>query len=79
MALNPRDKRRLERAKGDYDFYKEAERAIVGGAQQYSMGSRSVTKAQLSYIQKRINELEDTIDALELPGSRFKRVVPIDQ
>jgi len=69
--------RKLIQAKADLEFYRAAEKAIVGGAQQYSEGSRSVSKASLAAIQSKIDELEDIIDAFEYPGGRFQRVVPL--
>ena len=39
---------------------KKARNAIIGGAQSYSIGSRSVTRADLRYIQGEIARLEGT-------------------
>lgn len=78
-AVKKRRAARLAKAKEELKFLDAAYRAIIGGAQQYGLGSRSVTKAQLSTIIAEKNRLEDLIDALERPGGRFRRVVPVDR
>ena len=42
-------------------MYYQAEEAILGGAQSYSLGSRSLTRANLAEIRKTIDELEDEV------------------
>lgn len=74
-----RQSEKLRRAKEDLAFLDKAYHAIIGGAQQYSMGSRSITKAQLSTIIEERRRLEDLVDAIERPGGRFRRVVPFDR
>lgn len=49
---------RLTRCKNRLELYYEAEEAILGGAQSYSVGSRSLTRANLAEITKTIKELE---------------------
>lgn len=51
-------------------MYYQAEEAILGGAQSYSLGSRSLTRANLAEIRKTIDELEDEIEQLEAVVSR---------
>lgn len=46
-------------------MYLDAEAAILAGAQSYSIGSRSLTRANLSEIQSMIDQLSDQIDSLE--------------
>lgn len=46
-------------------MYLDAEAAILAGAQSYSIGSRSLTRANLSEIQDMIDQLSDQIDSLE--------------
>ena len=63
----------LSEADREYlDALKSARLAIVTGAQSYSIGSRSVTKADLKYINDEIARLtgEHT--------PRFCRAIPID-
>jgi len=82
IILNNRQKRRTEKlieAREELVLVKEAIKSIVGGAQQYSMGSRSVSKASLNTLYKRQKELEDIIDGLSGGSGRFKRVIPIDR
>lgn len=74
---------RLKTYKSRYDLLLEAEKAILGGAQAYTIGSRSLTRADLSEIRKMIKDVEDGIDELEAQletGARRKaiRVIPRD-
>ena len=50
---------------------------ILGGAQSYTIGSRSLTRASLAELRKWKKELEDEIAALSGGSGRFRRVVPI--
>ena len=56
---------RIERIKKSLDMYYEAEIAIIGGAQSYSVGSRSLTRANLSEIRAAIKENENLLENLE--------------
>lgn len=58
-------KKRLETAKERLELYLAAEKAILEGAQSYSLGTRSLTRADLGKIQDEIEELYKTIDELE--------------
>lgn len=74
---------RLNNYKERLELYIKAEAAILEGAQSYSIGSRNLTRADLSEIRKMISTLEDGIDELEAElsgGSRRKciRVIPRD-
>lgn len=74
---------RLNDYKNRLELYIKAEAAILEGAQSYSIGSRNLTRADLSEIRKMISTLEDGIDELEAElsgGSRRKciRVIPRD-
>lgn len=76
-------KNRLESYKKRYDLYLKAEAAILEGAQSYTIGSRTLTRADLAEIRKMISTIEDGIDELEAEvngGSRRKciRVIPRD-
>ena len=42
--------------------YKTARDAILNGAQSYSIAGRSITRADLQFLQSRIDELEARID-----------------
>ena len=55
---------RIELKKKRLDMYYEAEEAILSGAQSYSLGTRSLTRANLSEIRDAISSLEDEIAAL---------------
>lgn len=58
-------KKRIENVKTALDAYYEAELAIIGGAQSYSVGSRSLTRANLSEIRAAIKEYENLLTNLE--------------
>lgn len=64
-------------------MYYDAESAILGGAQSYTIGSRQLTRASLSALQKEIKELENMEDELKnmLCGAGARgsyRVIPRD-
>jgi len=76
-------KKRIENTEKALDAYYEAEIAIVGGAQSYSVGSRSLTRANLAEIRKNITALENLLANLEsqLNGrgrNRMIKGIPID-
>ena len=54
--------------------YLEAERRILRG-QSYRIGTRELTRPDLSMIQQAIADLEAELDALELKGGRIARVI----
>jgi len=59
--------------------YYDAEEKILKG-KSYTIGSRTLTRANLASVQKVIKELETEIGALEKHGStkrRSARVVPL--
>ena len=75
--------KRIEYIEKDIDLYIEAEHAILSGAQQYSLGSRSLTRANLAEVRKAIVDLENLLQTLknELNGGGRNLqigVVPLD-
>ena len=61
------------------DAVDEAILKVLSG-QSYSLGSRTVTRADLKQLRLYRKELEADIEALEANGTtrrRFKRIVPI--
>ena len=75
--------RRIAAKRERLESYYDAEEAILSGAQSYKLGSRSLTRADLAVIGKRIKELEGEIDELEALASGQSRrravaVVPQD-
>ncbi|WP_238649751.1 hypothetical protein [Paenibacillus piscarius] len=60
-----RVEQRLESVIRRLDGYYAAEEAILGGAQEYSLGSRSLKRGDLNAIREQITELEDRKDELE--------------
>jgi hypothetical protein len=74
------NKRKLEKlatAKDELKLIDSAITAILGGAQSYSIGTRSLTRANLDTLYKRKNALNDLIDALSGGTGRFRRVIPV--
>ena len=76
-------KEKIEKKKARLQMYYAAEEAILGGAQSYSMGSRTLTRASLSEIKGMISSLEEEIDALEkqMNGRKARKafaVIPRD-
>jgi hypothetical protein len=55
--------------------YMTAEAAILGGAQSYSIGNRSLTRAHLSEIKEERKNLEARKKSLEGGGIRSRRVI----
>ena len=61
------------------DLYYDAEERILEG-QSYSIGSRSLTRANLAEVKKEITNLEAKISALETRGTtkrKVARIIPI--
>lgn len=73
--LNARYTKVVERI----EKYEAAEIAILDGAQSYSIGNRTLTRADLDNIAKRIKILEkEQIKLLNYGAIRIQRVVPRD-
>ncbi len=70
---------RLARYKRQRERYLRAEEAVLN-AQSYSLGSRAVTRADLSEITKMIDYLDSRIESLECAGGKRHtfRVIPRD-
>ncbi len=69
----------LEEAKRHLDMWLEAEAAIASG-QSYKIGTRSLTRADLEAVAKRIDYWRHEVNRLERGGSGMRafRVVPRD-
>lgn len=75
--------KRIERIRESLDKYYEAEITIIEGGQQYSLGSRSLTRANLGEVRQAIIDLENLLERLtsELNGTGRNLqvgVVPLD-
>ena len=70
-------KERLERYKKRLSMYYEAEEAVLLN-QEYTIGSRSLKRADLSTIRTAIKDLEGQIETLESRGGKNKafRLLP---
>lgn len=55
---------RLSKAKERLTAYYEAELAVLSG-QSYSIGSRSLTRANLAWIRTQIDNLENQVEELQ--------------
>ena len=55
----------LQRKRNRLELYYQAEESILGGAQSYTIGSRTLTRANLSEIRDAIETLEKEIRVLE--------------
>lgn len=77
--MTERQKKRLERYKKRLEMYYEAEEAVLLN-QEYTIGTKSLKRANLSSIRSAIKELENQIDALEANGGKNKagRFIPRD-
>lgn len=62
---------RLENLKERLEAYKRAELAILDGAQTYSLGSRSLTRANLAEVTEMIGYLEKQVE-IETAKSKGK-------
>lgn len=76
-------KKRIEYTEKALDEYYNAEIAIIGGAQSYSVGSRSLTRASLAEIRKAITDLENQLENLKslyngTGRNRMLKATPID-
>jgi hypothetical protein len=74
---------RLKQYKSRYEMYLKAEAAILEGAQAYTIGTRTLTRANLADIRQMLSALESGIDELEAQlagGGKRKciRVIPRD-
>jgi hypothetical protein len=74
---NKRKSEKLAKAKAELKQIDSAITAILGGAQSYSVGTRSLTRADLATLYKRKNMLDDLVDTLSGGDGRFRRVVPV--
>ena len=78
--MNGRGRRKKELLERRLEEYYLAESKILR-SQSYSMGSRQLTRADLSAVQDKIKELEAALDAIEVRGTtkrRTCRAVPLD-
>lgn len=69
------DKESLIRKKNRLMMYYEAEEKILSG-QSYTIGNRSLTRADLDTVLENIKKLENEIAVLEGRRSKARRVIP---
>ena len=77
--LNKLQKERLERYKKRLEMYYRAEEAVLLN-QEYTIGTKSLKRADLSTIRTAIKDLEGQITSLEIMDGKNKagRVIPRD-
>jgi hypothetical protein len=75
--VKKRNVEKLIERKQELSDVNTAIKMILGGAQSYTIGSRSLTRANLAELRKWKKELEDEIAALSGGSGRFRRVVPV--
>ncbi|MBQ3444671.1 MAG: hypothetical protein II968_01175 [Selenomonadaceae bacterium] len=64
----------LKTLKARLEVYLEAERKILLG-QSYKIGSRELTRANLSDVRAAIESISEQIDSMERPAGRIRPVV----
>lgn len=71
--------KRLERYKKRLEMYYEAEEAVLLN-QEYTIGTKSLKRADLSTIRAAIKDLENQVESLETAGGKNKagRFIPRD-
>lgn len=70
---------KISRLESRLTLYVNAETAILNGAQSYSIGDRTLTRANLRNIQETIEKIENELISLGGGGKvRVQRVVPRD-
>lgn len=62
-------KEEIERKKKRLEMYYQAEEAILSGAQSYTIGSRSMTRANIADIRNMIDKLEKELSELKAKAS----------
>lgn len=67
----------LEMKKKRLAMYYEAEQAILLN-QSYTVDGMTLNRANLSHVQKQINQLENEIRRADGKGRRVRRVIPLD-
>jgi hypothetical protein len=78
MALSQVKKERLERLKSRLKMYYDAEEAVLLN-QEYTIGTKSLKRADLATIRAAIKEIELEVEALEAGGKNHAgRFVPRD-
>lgn len=77
--MNELRKKRLERYKKRLEMYYEAEEAVLLN-QEYTIGTKSLKRADLSTIRAAIKDLEKQVESLETAGGKNKagRFIPRD-
>lgn len=78
MALSQVKQERLKRLKKRLEMYYEAEEAVLLN-QEYTIGTKSLKRADLSAIRAAIKEFESQIEQLEAGGKNYAgRFIPRD-
>lgn len=80
MMLSKEMKAKKQRLQNRLELYYECEEKVLAG-QSFTIGSRSMTRANLSEVVSMIKKLEDQIAAIDSSGTakrRVARIIPRD-
>lgn len=80
MMLAKEMKAKKQRLQNRLELYYECEEKVLAG-QSFTIGSRSMTRANLSEVVSMIKKLEDQIAAIDSSGTtkrRVARIIPRD-
>lgn len=78
--MTPEMKKRKQKLQNRLELYYECEEQILAG-QSFTIGSRSLTRANLSEVTSMIKNLEDEIAAINANGTtkrKVARIIPRD-
>ena len=77
MATSPRIQRRIESIQSELIYIEAWLENNPNGINSYNIGSRGLSYMNPLQVLALKNKLEDELLALEMPGGRFKRVMPL--
>jgi len=80
LMLSKEMKAKKQRLQNRLELYYECEEKVLAG-QSFTIGSRSMTRANLSEVVSMIKKLEDQIAAIDSSGTakrRVARIIPRD-
>lgn len=76
VQLSKEMKEKKQRLQNRLELYYQAEEKVLAG-QSFTIGSRSLTRANLADIQTMIADLESKIKAIDETGTEKRRVVRV--
>jgi hypothetical protein len=77
MVANNISSSYIQDLKNRYSLYLTAEAQILNGAQEYTIGDRTLKRADLGFIAKTLKDISNEIAKAEAGGGiRVKRIIP---